>query len=173
MIGYTVSPTAEVRRVQDFVNTLDLESGIDEVRSWVVQRGVPRPTRRQLERARSVREALRALLLANNGADADVASAETTLDEAARRARLRLQFEGGVRLEPTSRGLDGALGGVVADVAAAVAEGRFSRLKACRAPDCHWAFYDRARNRSRAWCSMAVCGNRAKARTYRRRTATR
>jgi predicted RNA-binding Zn ribbon-like protein len=35
------------------------------------------------------------------------------------------------------------------------------RLKIC--PNCHWLFLDRSRNRSRAWCDMAVCGNRAKA----------
>lgn len=41
------------------------------------------------------------------------------------------------------------------------------RLKIC--PNCHWLFLDRSRNRSRAWCDMAVCGNRAKAsRHYRR-----
>jgi predicted RNA-binding Zn ribbon-like protein len=42
-------------------------------------------------------------------------------------------------------------------------------MKACRAEDCRWAFYDRSRNRSRAWCSMRECGNRAKARSYRAR----
>lgn len=42
------------------------------------------------------------------------------------------------------------------------------RLKIC--PNCGWLFLDRSRNRSRAWCDMAVCGNRAKAsRHYRRR----
>ena len=42
------------------------------------------------------------------------------------------------------------------------------RLKIC--PNCQWLFLDRSRNRSRAWCDMAVCGNRAKAsRHYRRR----
>ncbi|WP_069061448.1 CGNR zinc finger domain-containing protein [Sinorhizobium sp. RAC02] len=35
------------------------------------------------------------------------------------------------------------------------------RLKIC--PNCQWLFLDRSRNRSRAWCDMAVCGNRAKA----------
>ena len=41
------------------------------------------------------------------------------------------------------------------------------RLKIC--PNCHWLFLDRSRNRSRAWCDMAVCGNRVKAsRHYRR-----
>lgn len=42
---------------------------------------------------------------------------------------------------------------------------------ACPADSCGWAFYDHARNRSRRWCSMAVCGNRTKARSYRRRHA--
>ena len=51
----------------------------------------------------------------------------------------------------------------------AVADGSWSRLKACRSETCRWAFFDAARNRSRAWCDMAVCGNRAKARAYRRR----
>lgn len=41
------------------------------------------------------------------------------------------------------------------------------RLKIC--PNCHWLFLDRSRNHSRAWCDMAVCGNRVKAsRHYRR-----
>jgi predicted RNA-binding Zn ribbon-like protein len=50
-----------------------------------------------------------------------------------------------------------------------MADGTWSRLKACRAADCRWAFYDRARNHSRHWCSMEVCGNRTKARAYRAR----
>jgi predicted RNA-binding Zn ribbon-like protein len=38
------------------------------------------------------------------------------------------------------------------------------RLKAC--PACGWLFFDRSKNRSRAWCDMAVCGNRVKARRF-------
>lgn len=47
------------------------------------------------------------------------------------------------------------------------------RLKIC--PNCGWLFLDRSRNRSRAWCDMAVCGNRAKASRhyYRRREESR
>ena len=41
------------------------------------------------------------------------------------------------------------------------------RLKIC--PNCEWLFIDRSRNRSRTWCDMAVCGNRAKARLHYRR----
>lgn len=38
------------------------------------------------------------------------------------------------------------------------------RLKIC--PNCEWLFIDRSKNRSRTWCDMAVCGNRAKARLH-------
>ena len=42
------------------------------------------------------------------------------------------------------------------------------RMKIC--PNCGWLFLDRSKNRSRAWCDMAVCGNRAKAsRHYHRK----
>lgn len=42
-----------------------------------------------------------------------------------------------------------------------------ARTKVC--PNCDWLFIDRSKNRSRLWCDMAVCGNRAKARTHYRR----
>lgn len=42
------------------------------------------------------------------------------------------------------------------------------RMKICR--NCGWLFIDRSKNKSRAWCDMAVCGNRAKAnRHYHRK----
>ncbi|EJT07264.1 CGNR zinc finger domain-containing protein [Rhizobium sp. CCGE 510] len=42
------------------------------------------------------------------------------------------------------------------------------RMKICG--NCGWLFVDRSKNRSRAWCDMAICGNRAKAnRHYRRK----
>lgn len=41
------------------------------------------------------------------------------------------------------------------------------RLKIC--PNCEWLFIDRSKNRSRTWCDMAVCGNRAKARLHYRK----
>ena len=44
---------------------------------------------------------------------------------------------------------------------------RGGALKIC--PNCEWLFLDRSKNRSRAWCDMAVCGNRVKARLHYRR----
>jgi predicted RNA-binding Zn ribbon-like protein len=39
------------------------------------------------------------------------------------------------------------------------------RLKRCPPQDCRWLFIDRTKNRSRRWCEMATCGNRAKTRS--------
>ncbi|NTS32206.1 CGNR zinc finger domain-containing protein [Phyllobacterium sp. BT25] len=46
---------------------------------------------------------------------------------------------------------------------------RLERIKVC--PNCHWLYFDESRNRSRRWCDMNVCGNRAKARRYYDRNA--
>jgi predicted RNA-binding Zn ribbon-like protein len=42
-----------------------------------------------------------------------------------------------------------------------------SRLKQCPPDDCHWLFIDRTKNRSRRWCDMGTCGNRAKKLAHR------
>ena len=171
----------ELELVRVFVNTLEIDEGVDELSSpaalteWLRARGLLRgkaATRADLANARRLREALRVLLLANNGVSVRKEAA-VTLNRAARRAGLGVRFEPGgtARVEPDARGVDGALGRLLAIVSAAMADGSWERLKACQADDCRWAFYDRARNRSRHWCSMAVCGNRTKARTFRRRHA--
>lgn len=143
-----------LEEIRDFVNTVDLEGGAEQLTS---------------PRERRVREAIRALLRANNGVDVDVEEASRVLDEAARRAGLRVGFADGAlafRSYERSR-----LARVLAAVAQASADGSFARLKACRSDTCQWAFLDNARNHSRQWCDMAVCGNRAKARRFRSRHA--
>lgn len=41
---------------------------------------------------------------------------------------------------------------------------RLARIKIC--PNCHWLYFDESRNRSRRWCDMSVCGNRAKVKRH-------
>jgi predicted RNA-binding Zn ribbon-like protein len=72
---------------------------------------------------------------------------------------------------PADAGAAAALTRILLIVAEAGAAGTWSRLKACSASDCQWVFYDRSPTRSGCWCSMRVCGSRAKSRAYRRRTA--
>jgi predicted RNA-binding Zn ribbon-like protein len=45
----------------------------------------------------------------------------------------------------------------------------FSNVKACEGPACTLLFADHTRGRTRRWCIMAVCGNRAKQAAHRHR----
>lgn len=162
--------------VRAFVNTYDAETGADEIAvpralaGWLEEAGLAQdftPTAADVARAASLREALRALLFANNGAELDPA-ADAHLNAALAGSSLEVRFErGSAALVPRGGGLDAALARLGAIVREAMQAGDWARLKACPADDCQWAFYDRSRNRSRTWCSMDVCGNRAKVRKFR------
>jgi predicted RNA-binding Zn ribbon-like protein len=168
--------------VRAFVNTRDLEDGTDEIDTpellgqWLSDRKLTPsrvvPSEEDVKETIETREALRALAWANNGDRVDPADLRT-LDRTAERARLTLRFESGadVALHPRASGVRGALGTIVSIVADSMKEGTWTRLKACRNEECGWAFYDHARNRSAKWCTMAVCGNRMKARAFRARHA--
>jgi predicted RNA-binding Zn ribbon-like protein len=149
-----------LREVQQFVNSVDLEHELDWLPDWLAERGLTD----ELERARALREALRALVLANNGVALEEHAVELVNGAA---ARLPLQLGADGRLN-VGAGRD-ALDGVVATALGAMLDGSWSRLKACR--NCCWSFYDYSPNRSATWCSMQLCGNRKKTRAYRSRRA--
>jgi predicted RNA-binding Zn ribbon-like protein len=166
----------------DFVNTVDLRPYSEELETpaalaeWLAGRGLVAPgtkaTASDLREALELREALRTLLGTHNELAGDVVAASATLERVSRSAKLGVCFaRGGLHLEPGSGGVRGALGRIVAEVATAMSEGTWARMKACRAEDCRWAFLDTAKNQSRAWCSMKSCGNREKVRAYRARHA--
>jgi predicted RNA-binding Zn ribbon-like protein len=165
-----------LRLVQAFVNTVDREHGPDlfaDVRGleeWLARQMLPATAQPgDLSAAREMREALRSLLLANNGHPYD-ASAHETLSRAARRAGLEASFSpDGAALVPRAGGVDGALGRILAAAFAAMVDGTWQRMKACPRDVCGWAFYDRSSNASATWCSMQVCGGRMKAGAYYRR----
>lgn len=50
-----------------------------------------------------------------------------------------------------------------------VCEEDFAAVKACEGHGCTLVFADRTRRRARRWCSMAICGNRAKQAAHRKR----
>jgi predicted RNA-binding Zn ribbon-like protein len=168
--------------VIDFVNTFDPDTDADELESveglrrWFVEHELLEArdggpfTEGDRQEAISLREALRTMMLANNGERRDDAAA-AALESAGRRGRLELQFtgEGAVTLRPAAEGFRGSLARLLIPVAEAAQDGTWPRVKACRADDCQWAFYDRSRNRSGVWCDMSVCGNRTKVRAYRAR----
>jgi len=66
--------------------------------------------------------------------------------------------------------LEGVLGEVALSAAALLTSADLSRLKECADErGCGWLFLDMTRNRSRRWCDMSGCGNRAKARRHYQR----
>jgi len=167
--------------VADFVNTLDVEVGHDalcdppSLAAWLSEKGLldealAPVTDHDVGEAVALREELRGLLAANNGiGQADVSVLNARSDD----LPLRVVFgeEGGADLRAKGHGVKAALAELIGVVFTAMTDGAWNRLKVCREDTCRWAYYDRSKNRSGAWCSMEVCGNRAKARAYRARGA--
>lgn len=171
--------------VRQLVNTLDLEGGIDAIETprglsdWLLAQGLVsgrvRVNKTQVQRAVELRERLRDCLQANHERAPVPAAARKVLNDVAERASLvlTLDADGRWRPEVRGRGVDAALGRIVAIVAEAMAAGDWSRLKVCQNDACRWAFYDRSRARTGRWCSMSLCGNRMKQQAWRRRIRAR
>jgi len=165
--------------VQSFVNTWDGDRGSDllldpaAARDWLTQADLwsaerpPDPA--ELHLARSVREGIRAILLANSGGPPPAPSDLQPLQAVAQDSRPAVQVGPGgqVSLGPDSP--DAGLLTLLLVIRDAQRDGTWRRLKACGNPDCRWAFYDRSHSGAGAWCDMATCGNRIKNRRLRQR----
>jgi predicted RNA-binding Zn ribbon-like protein len=156
--------------------------------------GETAPTAADLAMALELREALRGVLLshvARPGGDAargpstpeDSTPEDSTPEDSAdqlaglRRisarlpTRLDVTADGRIGLAAAGTGVPAALARILLIAADSATLGTWPRLKVCSADDCRWAFYDRSPARSGCWCSMRLCGARAKSRAYRKRTA--
>lgn len=170
----------DLELVRRFVNTIDHETGAEDLptpvalEGWLAERGLlasgARLTDRDLARAVELREALREALLTNNDEPLPPTTVKR-LNDALTGVSLgvRVNDDCTIDLEPAGSGLDSAFARITAIIREAMLSGEWTRLKVCPADDCLWAFYDRSRNRSRTWCRMEECGNRAKVRAFRRR----
>jgi predicted RNA-binding Zn ribbon-like protein len=163
------------------VNTKDVESQADalatpgDLAQWLYDVGLSpsmgSATSSDLEHALAVREALRTALTANHDAVALPTPALEVLSDAADRSEpaLHLDPDTGWVAEPRAAGAAGALGALLSIVAVAMGDGTWRRLKVCANDACQWAFFDLSRARSGKWCSMQICGNRAKQQAWRAR----
>jgi predicted RNA-binding Zn ribbon-like protein len=120
-----------------------------------------------------LRESVRAVLETHTHGTSDAATA-SRLTVALLPARLMVTADaaGAVRLasadqHPFAR----AVGAIAIAIAEAAGGGTWARLKSCPGHRCGWAFYDRSPAGRSQWCSMQLCGARAKMRAYRRRQA--
>lgn len=148
-----------LRQVQLLINSCDVHNEVEWLPEWLAERGLGAG---ELERARALREALRTLVLANNGFPLDE-EALAVVNAAAARLSLRIDASGRLTVAADGDPLDE----VLAVALRAMLDGTWGRLKACR--NCAWSFHDYSPNRSASWCSMQICGNRTKTRAYRRR----
>jgi predicted RNA-binding Zn ribbon-like protein len=172
--------------VQAFINShysLENDRGAElwaspaSLQRWLRGRGLISSNARigapERHRALMAREALRALAARGRASGAR----ERVLDDlnaACAGASVELRFDdGGARFVRGGGGtFSDALGLVMGITAGSMIDGHWDRMKICPGVHCGWAFYDASRNGTGRWCSMSVCGGRAKARAhYRRRQA--
>src|SRR6202165_4788720 len=170
--------SGDIGLIQAFVNTVDLQDGPEELsdantlKVWLVAKGLMGGAHpvddSDLKHAVALREAIRGAIGPNSGFPVypvDIA----TLNGAAAASGLRMRFgaDGKPRLEPEVSGAVGAMGRLVATLYSAMEDENWTRLKLCSSQACRWVFYDRSKNHSSRWCTMASCGNREKARRFR------
>lgn len=170
----------DLELLRSFVNTVELESGVDQLdtaerlRDWLVEHSLlvadTSIDDQAHDEALEFREAIRALALANGAGELDPHAIDT-LNRAGQGARLTVSMkpDGHARLDAAGDGLQQAFGRLLAIVYTAMVDGTFWRLKSCANDACHWLYYDQSKNRSKRWCDMQSCGNVINARAYRQR----
>ncbi|MEU5158943.1 CGNR zinc finger domain-containing protein [Streptomyces sp. NPDC020875] len=159
--------------IEALVNTLDVETGTDALET---EEGRTRfaLTPADTPGARELREALRATLLAHAGHHPATGPRPPELGRLLTAAPLTITIaaDGTAALTPSpaAPGVPALTARVAAAITEALLAGVWHRLKCCEAETCRWAYYDRSPASRGRWCSMSVCGARAKMRTYRART---
>ena len=173
-MALTPTTPPHVRLVVAAANSYDAECRVDawetpaQLARWLREHAEPgrfsssaKVTDDEHAAAVRLRDALRSALL-----DRD----DPEFGEIANRFALRVGLDGGQpQLLPATDNLAGEIGRVLAAIVQSGFDGTWERIKICPADDCLVAFFDESRNHSRTWCSMQVCGNRTKTRTYRAR----
>jgi len=169
-----------LRVIQQFVNTYNHELGdnrdrlrsLREAREWLIEHSLLEPARKltanDLKRLRSLRETMRGLVGLSGDSESSALQDLSYDLGGGIRMNVAIASDGRVRLEPTGAVVERIAGSLLVIVHEAMVTESWSRMKLCR--QCEWLFFDHSRNRSGSWCAMAVCGNRAKNRAYRKRT---
>lgn len=67
------------------------------------------------------------------------------------------------------KSLDCVIWPIARSAADLLTDGPLGAIRRCEGRGCGWLFLDTSRNRTRRWCDMRICGNRAKARRHHQR----
>lgn len=179
--GKNTTPPTQADLLCAFANTLDVDVDADPpealpdaaaLTNWLRDRSLldvdARAESGDHSIAITLRSGLRAAMMLHQVRD--YTSPVPELDAAAAALPVQIVFDGTrPRLAPPIGGARGGLARLLVGIVEAQADDTWQRLKLCAADDCLLAFYDTSKNRSRHWCSMGVCGNRQKTRSYRAR----
>ncbi len=137
---------------------------------FAVARAKPEAAAEVFSRAIELREAVYRIFSAEAAgeprAPADLAILNRELARAMSRARLtagrgKCDWEWEETGEP-----DRVLWPVARSAAELLTSDELERVKECAGDDCGWLYVDTSKNRSRRWCDMKDCGNRAKVRRH-------
>jgi predicted RNA-binding Zn ribbon-like protein len=190
------------RSCLDFVNTgsqrrngpfKEKLTSYDDLLSWAVQAdqlteaeaadlrrlaaAAPSEAEAVLERGRALREAIyRVFTKRSAGEELPAEDLKLISAEYGRAAVNRLLTPAGVGVcafdWQTHDALDRPLWPVAVSATNLVASEDATRVKECATDNCNWLFLDASKNRSRRWCEMKECGNRAKARRHYHKSKT-
>ena len=143
-----------------------------DLAAWLVGAAVvdraPAAADADLTAARELREALYPYVLALTGQRSPPAQAVTVINRFARRPPPVVQLDPSSR--PSAFGdVSSALSRVARSGIELAAADQVPLIRWCAGPACTRAFLDLSRGRRRIWCSMASCGDKAKAKAYRDR----
>jgi predicted RNA-binding Zn ribbon-like protein len=187
-LSYKYSVPTELALLYEFANSIDLRrfmeqgaahAGRDELatarqlKDWMQARGLLKRgegiNAEDHSRALALRQAVRSFLQVSPEDRLGKSSVAERLTDASRDFPLVLTVSRvlAVSLQPASGA--GGLGRILAELLLLAATDRLDRLKVCASDECQWVFFDRSKPGNRRWCSSALCGNRHKTRTYRRR----
>jgi predicted RNA-binding Zn ribbon-like protein len=180
----------------DFLNTSELDgfgrpvehlAVLADATAWLEDHGLLHPSKRRpldespaaraatlLEHVHAVRAGLREIVeavVARRAVDPGALAAVNRVLRARSVVEL-VPGEGSVALAHRQVGdpLDDALAAIAEPLVALIASRGTDRLRICANDGCAWVFHDTSRAGRRRWCSMASCGNRAKAARHRART---
>jgi predicted RNA-binding Zn ribbon-like protein len=181
----------------DFVNTVggtrdgeceDFLSSYEALIGWLDQSGLisseraaafrkraaasPDRAAAALRRARALRETLYAVLEAAGSGEPPEQAEMDSFNRAWAKARSRQKLVRGksgfaAGFDYDGAGLDAVLWPIALSAGDLLLSERFRLIRECVSETCGWLFLDTSKNRSRRWCDMRVCGNRAKQRRHR------
>lgn len=170
----------------DFINTLAIVDGQPhdfwqtdgDVEAWLQQADLATDTTPKvrheagalLQAARQLRQMIRdAVQQLKAGAAVDTQALNDYLSEADSHLQLVHDDKGALQLRRVyaDHTVAQRLGRVAEQAATLLTQEDVSRIRTCEHPACILWFYDRTKAHRRRWCSMALCGNRAKVARFR------